>query len=355
VAPVRRHRALLAAGLACLLAAQGAAWLTSRNDPNLDLEAMPPGEFAGTLMLAGFRGLACDLLWMRAVGAKDDGRFYESVALADAITRVQPRFTMVWEHLAHDLSYNIAHEADGEEGRWTWFLAGVHANVRGVERNPDKERILRHLAWIFHHRGELFQRRIEAMDFAPIINPLLQRVVDQGGEGVIFLPAGGGQSNYQISRRLYTACKLLSDAQARRSGQPPQINAFVRRFTALAWDADGNRLRNRGEHLAAVRTWIEGIREWGRIAAWAKGEDSSEAEPSSRNMTLESFERNEGRLRRKAAELVRRLAPDAATGEAAAQAIDQRRVDEAERLLALPGWKSAIPGDRVQWLDQLGH
>jgi len=41
---------------------------------------LQPGEFAGTLLLGGLRGLVGDLLWMRAVRAKEDGRFYEDLA-----------------------------------------------------------------------------------------------------------------------------------------------------------------------------------------------------------------------------------------------------------------------------------
>ena len=105
----------LAAGL--LVAAQALATVAAPKRDVAGIGGLPPGEFAGTLMLGGFRGLACDLLWLRAVSAKEAGRFYESVALAEAITQVQPRFADVWQHLAHDLAYNLSFEADGPDQR----------------------------------------------------------------------------------------------------------------------------------------------------------------------------------------------------------------------------------------------
>src|SRR5689334_1300347 len=73
-------------------------------------EAYTPGEFAGTLLLGGFRGLACDLLWISADTAKEKGEFYKSLALFDAISRIQPRFEQVWTFMAWDMAYNIGHE-----------------------------------------------------------------------------------------------------------------------------------------------------------------------------------------------------------------------------------------------------
>lgn len=341
-----KPRSALIAGIVLLVAAQAVAMhAPSRHDAT----ELPPGEFAGTLMLGGFRGVACDLLWLRAVSAKEGGRFYESVALVEAITRVQPHFVDVWMHLAHDLAYNIAHEADGEEGRWAWFVAGVRENARGCERNPGVERLLRNLAWIFHHRGDLFHARIESADWTPMINPLLADVRKQIGDDprAADLPAGPGNSNFAIANRLYTACVALGD-----TGHT-HVPAFVRRMAAHDLDADGNRLRNRGEHLAGLKRWIDCGEEWARIKAWCDAIKAGTPDESQRGSTIEVYERVEGRLRRKAADLAETLAPDPATGKATAAAITERRWEDARRLLAGPGWKaSAGATARIRWLDE---
>jgi hypothetical protein len=349
---VRRYRFLIIGALLLILA-QVLAMVAAPKRDVAGIGGLPPGEFAGTLMLGGFRGLACDLLWLRAVSAKEGGRFYESVALAEAITRVQPRFADVWQHLAHDLAYNISFEADGPDQRFSWFLAGVHANARGVERNPGVERLVRHLAWMFHHKGDLFHSRIEGMDFAPLINPLLAELRQRIGDDPRFaaLPSGPGNSNFAIAHRLYAASVAIGEAdQAAGRGHLP---AFVRRMAAHTLDADGNRLRNRGEHLAAVRVWLDAGAEWESVKRWIDRPAATQSERNARASTEEVYGRSDGRLRRKAADLAQMLAPDPASGQAASLAILDRRWDEARRLLAQPGWlRTAGIEGRVHWLDE---
>lgn len=349
---MRRFRFVII-GVVLLLLAQLLASAAAPKRDVAGIGGLPPGEFAGTLMLGGFRGLACDLLWLRAVSAKEGGRFYESVALAEAITRVQPRFADVWQHLAHDLAYNISYEADGPDQRYSWFLAGVRANARGVERNPGVERLLRHLAWMFHHKGDLFHSRIEGTDFAPMVNPLLAELRRRIGDDprLADLPAGPGNSNFAIAHRLYAACVALGEADlaAGRSRLP----AFVRRMSAHTLDADGNRLRNRGEHLAAVQVWLQAGAEWEAVKRWIDQPAATQQERNARASTAEVYGRTDGRVRRKAADLAQLLAPDAASGQAVALAILERRWDEAHRLLAQPGWKRTAGLEaRIRWLDE---
>lgn len=342
-------RTILALGLALLGAAQALAQFAPPRRAEAEA-GLPPGEFAGTLMLGGLRGLACDLLWMRAVAAKEAGRFYESVALAEAITRVQPRFVDVWQHLAHDLAYNIAYEADGAEQRFSWFMAGVRANARGSERNPEAERLLRHLAWMYHHKGDSFHTQIEGHDQAAIINPLLALLRRRLGDDprLAPLPAGPGNANFAIAHRLYAAAVALGEARQAAGG--PAQPSFVRRMVAHTLDADGNRLRNRGEHLAALRRWLAAGAAWDRIQVWI---DTDPTGREARAATAEVLERSAGRIRRKAAELATVLAPDAATAAATAAAILAHDWAGAERLLDTPGW-SARAGEtgQVRWLDE---
>lgn len=340
----------LVAGAVLLGAAQIVAIAAAPRREAAELGALPPGEFAGTLMLGGFRGLACDLLWLRASSAKEQGRHYESVALAEAITRVQPKFADVWQHLAHDLAYNIAFAADGADARYAWFSAGAEANLRGIERNPGEERLVRHLAWMFNHRGDQFHRQIEAADWAARLAPALaavRRHLDLAEPAAAPAPP---RSNFAIAHELYTLCAEMA---ARRPASV-RTPSFVRRMAAHALDADGNRLRNRGEHLAAVRRWLDAAEAWRAVQAWLDGLADDAAGREARYWTSEVMQRSEGRLRRKAADLARLLAPTPDDGEAAALAIVERRLDAARALLSAPGWLasagSAAPG--VSWLDE---
>lgn len=339
-------KTLLLAGCCCLMLAQMLAWDTAtKRQEALETEqhgfyqALPPGEIAGTLLLGGFRGLATDLLWMRAVGAKQDGRFYESVALFELISRMQPRFEDVWQFMSWDMAYNIAHEVGDQEGRWAWFLEGIEANIRGCRLNPKSCRLLRNLAWMFAQKGESFMRRIEAEDWRPLLNELLAVHGDD-----LRLEAAG-VSCFHIAERCYRASVRLS---ATAELQQP---TFVRRMIPAMVEHDGNRLRNRGEHHAALLRYLDAIEAWAAVLDWIH--NPVDLAPGRSSMSsLIPYERNEGRLRRKAATLARRLAIDPADGEATAEAILDRQLTQARSLLARTGaWQAQIRGARIQWLD----
>jgi hypothetical protein len=311
--------------------------------------AVQPGEFAGTLLLGGIRGLACDLLWMRGCAAKDSHRFYESVAIFQAISRIQPRFEQVWEYMTHDMAYNIAVEVNDEDGKWSWFLAGVDANVRGCRRNPGSERLLRHLAWVFFHKGDTFHQRILTAEWAPLLNPLIAELNDrQLAElrQIPLLPTGSGLSNFQLAARLYDAAIAVAVNEGKR---PP---AFVRRMIPHAIEKDGNLWRNQGEHFRALQRYVDALEAWSQLLEWLHMRVSDQDELYDRAISLEPIERNEGRLRRKTAELARILAPDQSAGEIAAEAILARDFASMRKLLRQPGWKSSSFHGGITWLDE---
>jgi hypothetical protein len=347
--------------LACLLIGIGllaAAFFIASSARRLRVESLPlgdiyqaldPGEFAGTLMLGGFRGLGADILWLRAVRAKEQGRFYESIALFQTISRIQPRFEQVWEYMAWDLAYNIAVEVQDHDGKWSWFLAGLRANLRGVERNPGSERLLRHLAWMFHHKGDDFHDHIARSSWAAMLNPVLEQVNRRitADQSLSLLPQEPGESNFRISERLYRACVLLSEAEGVR------MPAYVRRMIPLAIERDGNIHRNRGEHLTALRRYLDSIEAWQEARAWSFKPTANEDERQDQETTRDSYEQNEGRLRRKAAFLAEQMALDKPVGAAAALAIMTRDWPSARASISDDAlWRTALAHGNIQWLDE---
>lgn len=347
-------RLALVLGLACLAAAQCLASfvltpLRGGLVANRDVfGALRPGEFAGTLMLGGFRGLVCDLLWLRAQRAKDEGRFYESVALASSITRIQPRFEQIWEYLAWDMAYNLAAEVDDPASKWAWFIAGVETNAAGCLRNPQGERLVRHLAWMFHHKGDDYRERIPMVSWARLVNPVLEQLNARlpAGRRLALLPAEAGPGNYGISALLYAAAERAAEVNGLR------LAPFVRRMVPLAIERDGNHLRNRGEHLVALRRYLEALAAWREALAWSALPLSDEGMAEDQRINREIFEHNDGRLRRKVALFAERLAPDAGATARLLAAIEARNWDAAQRELADGGWKSAVAQARVRWLDE---
>ncbi len=310
--------------------------------------ALEPGEFAGTLMLGGFRGLACDLLWMRVNSAKDRGRYYESVALAKAIVQIQPRFEQIWEYLTWDMAYNIAAEIEDPAGKWSWFRAGLDVNLRGIERNPQSERLVRHLAWMFHHKGDTFRREIEHADLSGLVNPLFERINRElpPERRIALLPSGGGLSNFRYSEQCYRA--TIRVAELHQLKMPP----FVRRMVPIGIERDGNHLRNRGEHFAALRRFLTSLEEWDGALAWNSAPQRREDDSFDQDMNREMCEHNIGRLVRKCELLAEQLAQDPAQAARFARALTERRWEAITRVLESPGWKTTVSAGRIRWLDE---
>jgi hypothetical protein len=348
-----RTRSLVVAGLSALLISQVLAWRAWHGRPAAQgasaaaagaglgelFNELEAGEFAGTLLLGGMRGLVIDLLWLRASRASEEGRFYESVALYELISKVQPRFEIVWNHMAWHMAYNIAVEMATVEEKWSWFLAGITASATGVRRNPQGERVLRDLAWMMFHKGADYPDRVESHDWRPLLEPILVHT----GRSAVFAP---GTDNFALAHALY---RKSYDLAAHRGLHQP---AFVQRMLPIALERSGDRQRQRGRYVAALMAYLDAVAEWRWVMASAEGL-AAQLSPEQRRNHRESFERNEGQLRRKAAQLARQLAEDAVRGEELADRIMAREIDAARALLAAGGWRDrGRLGVRVRWYDE---
>ncbi len=149
---------LLAAGAALggagsmnlrLLDARRAAGL-NQGEP---LENAPPLVAFTTVALGGFRGLAVDLLWMRASELQDKGKYLELVQLADWITKLQPRFASIWAYHGWNLAYNVSVMLSDPADRWRWVRHGfMLMRDEGMVYNPGSALLHRELAWMFQHK-----------------------------------------------------------------------------------------------------------------------------------------------------------------------------------------------------------
>lgn len=119
---------------------------------NTASESDPP-EVAAGIAMGAFRGLFVNFLWMRANDLKQEGKFHESVELARAITKLQPRFPRVWAFHAWNLAYNISVATQTPEERYNWVTAGINLlRSEGIPANPNDLTLHRELAWIFMHK-----------------------------------------------------------------------------------------------------------------------------------------------------------------------------------------------------------
>lgn len=129
---------------------------------NLDLDVAPAalpvqtgGDSLPVTLSAGtgvFRALAINFLWLRSSELKRQGRFFESSALARAITRLQPRLPGVWVYQSWDLAYNMSTLSPREES-FGWVVEGIGLlNDEGIHYNPSSYQLYAQLAFLYLNR-----------------------------------------------------------------------------------------------------------------------------------------------------------------------------------------------------------
>ena len=105
-----------------------------------------------TVALGGFRGLAADVLWLRALSLQDQGRYFELVQLADWIQKLQPKFTTVSSYLAWNMAYNISVTCQDFEDRWRWINRGIETLRKAIRMSQNDPALYKELGWIYQHK-----------------------------------------------------------------------------------------------------------------------------------------------------------------------------------------------------------
>jgi hypothetical protein len=145
---------LLAAASSVVLSVQMAS-VASRNKLAYTdrIEEGQPPEVALGIALGAFRGVFVNFLWIRANDLKQEGKFFELNQLAEAITRLQPRFPRVWVFHAWNMAYNISVSTQTRAERWYWVQKGIQLlRNKGIAANPNNMLLHKELAWIFLHK-----------------------------------------------------------------------------------------------------------------------------------------------------------------------------------------------------------
>lgn len=125
------------------------------------LTVLEPGEFVGTVALGGFRMIAVNLLWVRALENQEEDKHFSALADAELITKLQPSVPGVWSFIAWNLGYNISVLENSEEEGYQWVQSGIVKLREGCDRARESRKIWelhRDLGWFYYHRvGPLFE------------------------------------------------------------------------------------------------------------------------------------------------------------------------------------------------------
>lgn len=121
---------------------------------DVSIDGAPPFVVLGTA-IGALRGLIVDYLWIKVNVMKQKGLFYEVMADAELITKLQPRFASVWAFHGHNMAYNISVATHTEQERWEWVNAGIRlVRNEGLRYNPNNLELHRELAFWFAHKIE---------------------------------------------------------------------------------------------------------------------------------------------------------------------------------------------------------
>ena len=105
------------------------------------------------MSIGALRGLLVDYLWIKIHQMQKDGLYFEVMADADLITKLQPRFPQVWVFHAHNMAYNISVATHTIEERWEWVNEGIRLlREKALRVNPDDLVLHKELAFFFMHK-----------------------------------------------------------------------------------------------------------------------------------------------------------------------------------------------------------
>ncbi|GAB4154950.1 MAG: hypothetical protein Kow00107_04870 [Planctomycetota bacterium] len=127
--------------------------LLQKDETNLTavspFEGLRPGEFAGTVLLGGFRNIAIDVAWLKALKLQENEEYYKLLAVYRTIANLQPNVTVVWDFNANNMAFNLSAAALTDDDAFRWVHRGIDFLREGVEKNPRTYKLYASIAYIY--------------------------------------------------------------------------------------------------------------------------------------------------------------------------------------------------------------
>ena len=145
---------------------------------DVSIDGAPPIVAIGTA-IGALRGIIVDYLWIKTNVQKERGLFYEAMADASLIAKLQPRFGEVWGFQGHNMAYNISVMTDTEWERWQWVRAGINlVRNEGLRYNPNDLILHKELSFWLSHKidgvaddAHLYYKREFAREWQFLLGP----------------------------------------------------------------------------------------------------------------------------------------------------------------------------------------
>lgn len=154
-----------------------------RSDLNLaeaNLGEIDPASESMKLASLGLRGFAASLLWRKAEEFKRSHEWDRLSATLNQISNLQPHYENVWEHQAHNLSYNVSVEFDDYRQRYAWVKKGMDYLSEGVRRNRTAPRLIWYTGWFYGQKLGMSDEQTQFRELFSDDEPLHADLKDEG-------------------------------------------------------------------------------------------------------------------------------------------------------------------------------
>jgi hypothetical protein len=185
-------------------------------------EIDPAGE-SMKLATLGLRNVAANLLWEKSFEYKKKEDWEGLSATLNQITKLQPNFITVWEHQAHNLSYNVSVEFDDYRMRYHWVKKGIDFLAEGIRKNRENPRLLHNTGWI---TGQKIGRADEHVQFRELFSKDKDFHESLFQNGVPIEDSNGWDNrpdNWLVGQLWYQRAERAVDAGLPLKGKSPLI------------------------------------------------------------------------------------------------------------------------------------
>ncbi len=116
------------------------------------LGEIDPASETIKLATLGMRGVAANILWVKAHNYKKKKNWTNLAATLNQITLLEPNFIAVWRFQAWNLSYNVSAEFDDYRERYRWVIKGIEFLIRGISYNEHNPRLAADVGWFISQK-----------------------------------------------------------------------------------------------------------------------------------------------------------------------------------------------------------
>jgi len=120
-----------------------------------------PGEFAILVALGGLRGVAADLLYLKADEFWQEEKWEETLPLYRAITILQPHYVDYWSLAGFHFAWDMVFREKKEEDKEKYSKLGIEYLKEGLSYNPDVYKLYFDLGFTYDHKLKNYDEAIK--------------------------------------------------------------------------------------------------------------------------------------------------------------------------------------------------